>query len=419
MNLLIVDDHAINLKLLRAQLEAEGHTVLQAANGAEALGVLEREPVDGVISDILMPVMDGFRLCLEIRRSERFSALPFVLYTSTYSSPEDRQLAHSVGADSYIVKPAPTHVVLEALRDAAKRAHGELVPVAADREETYVLKQYNEALVRKLEEKNLALQEALEKLRAAHDEILAMNQQLEARVEQRTAELQTANRELESFSSSVSHDLRAPLRGIVGFADMLRRDHAGELSAEAGQLLRRVEENARQMQQLIDDLLRFARLGRKALSVQAVNLGHLVRECLKELAPERQGRNVEIVMGEMPPCHGDPILLKQALLNLLGNAFKYTRKCEVARIEVGLEKRGDEHVGHVRDNGAGFDMRHAHKLFEVFQRLHSQSEFPGTGVGLAIVRRVFEKHGGRVWADAVPGQGATFHFSLPAKVSDA
>ena len=140
----------------------------------------------------------------------------------------------------------------------------------------------------------------------------------------------------------------------------------------------------------------------------------MVRECLKELAHEQEGRTVDIVLGELPPCRGDLKLLKQVLLNLLSNALKYSRKRELARIEVAAEIRNGEYVLLVRDNGAGFDMRYAHKLFEVFQRLHSQSEFPGSGVGLAIVKRIIEKHGGRVWAESVPDQGATFYFSLPA-----
>ena len=169
---------------------------------------------------------------------------------------------------------------------------------------------------------------------------------------------------------------------------------------------------------LIEDLLEFARLGRQAIKLQAVNLAQVVRECLKDLAHEQEGRKVDIVVGELPRCRGDLILLKQALVNLLSNALKYTRKREVARIEVGGETRGNENVVYVRDNGAGFDMRYAHKLFEVFQRLHSQRDFQGTGVGLAIVKRIVEKHGGRVWAESAPDQGATLYLTLPAAEPD-
>ena len=271
----------------------------------------------------------------------------------------------------------------------------------------------------KLEEKSAEFRQTLEKLRAANSEILELNRDLESRIERRTAELQTANRELDTFSYSVSHDLRAPLRAIGGFAGMLRRDHSAELTPAAGELLERIEENVKGMRALIDDLLAFTRLGRKVLSPQRLNLAHLINECLKNLEQERQGRDVTILIGEIPPCHGDVILLKQLMFNLLSNALKYTRKRDAARIEITAEQRDGELVCRVRDNGAGFDMKNSSKLFEVFQRLHSRNEFEGSGVGLALVKRVIEKHGGRVWAESVPGQGATFYFSLPASPASA
>jgi signal transduction histidine kinase len=412
MNLLIVDDDPTNRKLLRAQLEAEDHSVMAATNGVEALQVLGREAVDAVISDILMPDMDGFRLCLEIRKSARFSTLPVILYTSTYSSPEDRRLAQNAGADGYIVKPAPPQAIFAALHEAMKRSRDSMRS-PPKRDETYVLKQYSEALVRKLEEKNRELQKALGDLQVAHRAIVEFNRGLESRVEQRTTELQTANRELESFSSSVSHDLRAPLRAVGGFAAILRRDHAAAIAPDATRLLERIENNVRGMQMLIDNLLEFARLGRKAMSMQRLNFAQLARESLDELAHEQQGRHVEIVIGEIPPCNGDRMLMKQVLTNLLSNALKYTRKREVSRIEVGSERRGGRDILYVRDNGVGFNMRYAGKLFEMFQRLHPQSEFSGSGIGLAIVKRVIEKHGGQVWAEAKPEKGATFYIALP------
>lgn len=414
MRLLIVDDHAVNLKLLRAQLEAEGHDVEEARNGVEAIAALHRHAFDAVISDILMPQMDGFRLCLEIRKTEALATLPFILYTSTYNSPEDRQLAQIVGADRYVVKPAPPRAIFDAVREAAqarRESPGILPPATAD--EGYVLKQYNEALVAKLEEKNTELQGALRSLQEAHEEILGLNRTLEQRVEQRTSELAATNRELESFSYSVSHDLRAPLRAIGGFAAILRNDHGTPLGVDGTNLLDRIVDNVGRMNQLIEDLLEFSRLGRKALSIQPVDLRHIVNECIEQLRNEREGRTVDIEVGPLPTCRGDVILLKQVALNLIGNALKYTKRQTHARIVISAQQQQSEYVFRIADNGVGFDMRYADKLFEVFQRLHPASEFSGTGVGLAIVRRAIERHGGRCWAESEPDQGAIFYFALP------
>jgi signal transduction histidine kinase len=412
VNLLIVDDDPTNRKLLRAQLEAEGQAVLDASDGVEALRVLERKPVDAVISDILMPNMDGFRLCLEIRKSAKFSSLPFILYTSTYDSPEDRQLAQTVGADRYIEKPAPTPVILEALREAAKKARESTHPLHSGLDETYVLKQYSEALVRKLEEKNIELQGTLNELRAAHKDILELNRSLESRVRQRTAELEAANEELEAFSYSVSHDLRAPLRAIDGFSGIVLRDHAAALPAEGRRHLGLVHEGAQQMARLIDDLLTFAKTARQPIARRTISLKDLVNQCLKEFQREIAERKAEVEVGNLPDCQADPALLKQVLVNLLGNAVKYTRKQSHAKIEVGCRSDNGEQAIYVKDNGAGFDMKHAGKLFGVFQRLHHKEDFEGTGVGLAIVQRVIHRHGGRVWAEAESDKGATFYFTL-------
>ena len=236
---------------------------------------------------------------------------------------------------------------------------------------------------------------------------------LELRVETRTSELRAANRELEAFSYSVSHDLRAPLRAIAGFVQILEEDHGGTLPPEARRHLERVKLNARRMGQLIDDLLAFSRIGRTAMSKQAVDLTALATTAAQE-AIAASGRGVELSIAALPPCYGEPALLNQVFVNLISNAIKFTAGSPAAAITIGATTINGETVYFVRDNGAGFDERYAEKLFGVFQRLHRNDEFEGTGVGLAIVHRIISRHGGRVWAEGKINGGATFYFTLPA-----
>jgi PAS domain S-box-containing protein len=246
------------------------------------------------------------------------------------------------------------------------------------------------------------------------EEIHRLNAELEQRVRDRTAELEAANKELEAFSYSISHDLRAPLRAIDGFSRILLETHTSELPANGQEYLHIVRANTRQMSRLIDDLLAFSRLGRQPVKKEHVEPGRIVHQCLDELRQEQEGRRIEVAVGALLPCQAEPSLLKQVWINLLSNALKYTRKTQVARIEVDCRRDVPSGVPiyFVKDNGVGFDMRYADKLFGVFQRLHRAEEYEGTGVGLAIVRRIVRRHGGNIWAEAQPGQGAAFYFTL-------
>ncbi len=236
----------------------------------------------------------------------------------------------------------------------------------------------------------------------------------DAALREANAHLEEANKELEAFSYSVSHDLRAPLRAVDGFSQALMEDFGSQLPDEGQRQVRTIRECAQRMGTLIDDLLAFSRLGRQAMSKPtAVDMDALVLETLEGLRPEREGRQVEIRTAPLPQGYGDKALLKQVWTNLLSNALKYTRKRDPAVLEIGSVVADGETGYFVRDNGTGFDMRYAHKLFGVFQRLHRTEDFEGTGVGLAIVQRIVRRHGGRVWAEAVVDRGATFHFTLP------
>ena len=325
MKLLIVDDDAVNLEVLRARVEADGKTVLCPANDVapEALLAAVQQAVNG--------------------------------------------------PNAHEASPPPGSA-----------------PASRERE----------------------LQTRIAQLEQSRAELLEMNRSLQLRLRQRAAAAQMANRDLESFSHSVSHDLRAPLRAIGGFTEIVMRDHAQQIPSEGMHLLGRVVANARRMNELIDALLEFSRAGLGELKVQSINTGRLVRECLDELGAH-SADEIRIEVGELPSCRADLLLLKQAFTNLLANALKYARKRDPTCIEVGAEVGDGEFIYHVRDNGVGFDMRMVHKLFQVFQRLHTQRDFEGAGLGLAIVRRVIERHGGRCWAESEPDRGATFYVSLP------
>jgi len=249
--------------------------------------------------------------------------------------------------------------------------------------------------------------------REAEERLHRLNEQLERRVRERTADLERANQELEAFSYSVSHDLRTPLRHIEGYTDVLQKDAAERLDERSRHHLLTISGAAKQMNNLIDSLLAFSRLGRAEIRRTKVPLADLVRAARQDLARDMEGRKIEWLVGPLPEVSGDPVLLRQVMTNLLGNAVKYSRTKARARIEIASEETETEIQCLIRDNGVGFDMNYADRLFGVFQRLHAVDEFEGTGIGLANVKRIIQRHGGRVWAVGKVGRGATFYFSLP------
>jgi len=268
--------------------------------------------------------------------------------------------------------------------------HRELLEEILDRRRTEQSLRYSETLLRRLHE------------------------DLEDHIAERTSELTRTIGELEAFSYSISHDLRAPLRAINGFAAILREEHAERLTSDGDELLMKIETNASKMAQLIDGLLDFSRLARAESMSTEIDMSALVRAVAAELAGEPDSRKVDIVVGPLPPVVGDEAMLRQVWANLISNAIKFSAPRATPRIDIGGEARETERIYHVTDNGVGFDMTYAEKLFGVFNRLHRADEFPGVGVGLALTRRIVARHGGRIWAESRDGAGATFHFALPA-----
>ena len=360
--LLIVDDEAAQMKALCNTLEDEGYATTGFTFAKEALSELRNQPFDLVLTDLMMPEMDGIAL---LRAAHEIDSNVVGIVMTGHGAIDTAVEAMKAGALDYILKPFKLSGILPVL----SRALG----------------------VRRLRMEN---------------------EELQQRVRERTSELEAANKELEAFSYSISHDLRAPLRGIGAFSTILLQEHSSQMPAEARRLLDIVTTSARRMEQLIEDLLRFSKLSRQPLSKQPVNIPALVHATLEELRQQEGDRHIDVKVGEMPNCVGDQSLLKQVFVNLLSNAFKFTRQKEKAIVEIGCQQQEGETVYFVRDNGAGFDARYAEKLFGVFQRLHSAEQFEGTGVGLSIVHRIVQRHGGRIWAEGKVDGGATFYFTL-------
>ncbi|HRY45178.1 MAG TPA: response regulator [Thermoanaerobaculia bacterium] len=405
---LIVDDIVENRYLLETVLKAGGYEVVSAANGAEALETARIAPPDLLVTDILMPVMDGFELCRRWKADEGLRGIPLVFYTATYTDSKDEALARTLGADRFLVKPLPPDTLLEEVRAALETPRAE--SPAADAGE--VLQEYSEALFRKLQRKVAQLEAEAATRRRAEEEVRALNAELEERVRTRTAELETSIREMEAFSYSVSHDLRAPLRAIDGYSALLESEASANLDAEGRELLRKVRASARTMSTLIDELLEFSRTGRSELRRTRLDMCEIVRSAFEQVTTPAERERVELRVDALPPADGDAALVRHVVTNLLSNAVKFSSGRERAVIEVGSRREGDRTAYFVKDNGAGFDMRYADKLFGVFQRLHSPAEFPGVGVGLAIVQRIVTRHGGTVSARGRVGEGAEFTFSL-------
>jgi two-component system sensor histidine kinase/response regulator len=371
VRILIVDDETAQMRALCDTLAQEGFSTHGVSSGPQALDSLSQRGFDLILTDLMMPDMDGITL---LRAAIEVQPQIVGIVMTGQATIDTAVQAMQAGALDYIQKPFRLNLILPVLRRAI----------------------------------------AVRDLRLA-------NTELEQRIRERTSELETANRDLEtankdleSFSFSVSHDLRSPLRAIAGFLEMYETDYGDTIPADGRPLLDFIHRSAARMNQLIDDLLQFSRFTRQPLAKRNVPMASMARRLMDELKAKEPARPIDALIDDVPDCEGDPSLLEQVMINLLSNAVKFTRTRRPARIEMGSRDEGKERVYYVRDNGAGFDATYAHKLFSVFQRLHSADEFEGTGVGLSIVDRIVKRHGGRVWAEGELDRGATFYFALPS-----
>jgi signal transduction histidine kinase len=374
-----VDDQPANLLALEAMLQGLGQTLIKAESGREALKWLLTHEFAVILLDVKMPDMDGFETAALIRQRDKSRDTPIIFLTAADKTHTEAVRGYAVGAVDYLVKP----VVPEFVRSKV-------------------------AVFVELAKKSEQLRRQAEQLRESEQ---AARDLAEARAEL-VADLEHKNRELESFSYAVSHDLRAPLRRVEAFGRAVLESQGERLDENGRRFMDRIQEASRQMSQLIDDVLYLSKVSRAEVRQQEIDLSGLVETILERLREAEPGRVVETRVRPGVIVDADGRLLRIALTNLLENAWKFTAREPSARIEFGMLTATVEPTYFVRDNGAGFDMAYADRLFGPFQRLHLANEFPGSGIGLATVQRIIHRLGGRVWAEGVVGQGATFSFTL-------
>ncbi len=366
VDILLVDDKPENLAVLESILQGPEYRLTKAQSAQETLMALISSEFALIVLDIRMPGTSGIELAQIIKGRKRTKDIPIIFLTAHYGEDEQVLSGYGAGAVDYLTKPVNPGILRSKV-----------------------------AVFGELYRKSKALNEANRVLKSRNEELLA------------------ANKELEAFSYTVSHDLRAPLRHVCGYIEMLREHAEDRLDAQARRYLDLIQKSSGKLGQLIDNFLDFARMGRTDLNIMSVDMNELVRQSVENLQLETEGRNMDWQIATLPTVEADVNMMRQVWFNLLSNAVKYTRQREIARIEIECDvSQPKELVFHVRDNGVGFDMRYADKLFGVFQRLHRESEFEGIGIGLANVRRIVNRHGGRTFAEGTVNAGAKMSFTL-------
>jgi DNA-binding response OmpR family regulator len=383
---LVVDDSVTYLETLADVVREEGFDVVLAHSGEEAIEMLAVQPVDCILLDLMLPGIDGHETCRRIKASSVVRDVPLIMLASVEEKGTMLESLAS-GADDFVPKTSDFEVLKARMRAQLRR--------------------------KQFEDEHRKIRDGLLKSELQAAEERSLRRVAEARAAL-VEELERKNQELNAFSYSVSHDLRAPLRGIDGFSQALLEDYSEQLDERGRDYLKRVRTAAQRMGELIDDLLQLSRVSRAELVRETVDLSGLARSVLADLRRREPDRSVSQVVSDGAHAEGDTRLLRVLLENLLGNAWKFTSRSTDARIEFGVEERDDKRVYFVKDNGAGFDRAHAERLFTPFQRLHTEAEFPGTGIGLATVHRIVDRHGGRVSAHGEVGKGATIQFTLGA-----
>lgn len=391
---LIVDDNEQNLFLLDVMLKNSGFQVFQSLNGQEALSFLEENPIDIVISDILMPVMDGFQFCKSIRKHKKLGNMPFIFYTATYISAKDETFALSLGANRFLRKPEDLDQLLDATKEVLAEAKGKQPESKFEAlEETEYFQVYNKRLIDKLEKK-------VDELRLAKEEI-----------KNKYIEIKQLNSDLKAFNYSVSNALRVPLRHIAGFSTLLSEETL-EGNENLQEYTRIITSSVEQLHLMLDDLLKFSHASLDQMVVKKLNISLLASVLLSRYFKYHSDAQPEINIQKDMECYGSESLLQIAIENLLNNAIKFSKAVEKPLIEFGVDEEDGERIFFIRDNGVGFDNKDADDLFLPFHAFHTRESMGGQGLGLAITKRIILRHGGQIWCEGEVNKGATFYFTL-------
>ncbi len=410
IKILAIDDKLDNLISIGALIKEEfpNSKLLSSLTGEKGLELASTEDPDVILLDIIMPGMDGYEVCRRLKADNLLCDIPVVFVTALSDDKQSRILALKAGGEAFLYKPidetelkAQIQAMVK-IRDARKEKLEEKMLLAVMVEET----------TKELRETHTATLNLLEDLKNENAARRKIEEELEYRVMERTQQLKTAIQEIESFSYSVSHDLQAPLRAIDGFSKIILEDFIGDLPEEAQNYFMKITESTHHMFMLIHDLLNLAKVSQSNMTRGKVDLSALLVDLDSEFRQQFPERKVEMVIPPKLEVVADPGFLRIALENLMNNAWKFTSKAEQALVEFGKMTENGKVFYFLRDNGAGFNMSYKDKLFVAFQRFHSSSDYPGTGIGLATVHRIILQHGGEIWADSKVGEGATFYFTL-------
>lgn len=456
--ILVVEDSSTQAEKLKYILEENGFRVSIAANGKEALELLRKKKPAIVISDVLMPEIDGYELCRKIKKDENLKDIPVILLTAL-SDTKDVLKGLQANADNFITKPYDEkylisrvqHILINRELRGGERLQsgvevyfsGQKYLITSERQQildlllsTYdaavlqnleliktrdQLNALNEQLEQKIEERTAALREEIAERRQTESELRNYREHLEELVEQRTAafkkasdDLARSNADLQQFAYAASHDLQEPLRAISGFVKLFEKRYKGTIDRDADQYIKFIVDGVNRMRDLIIDLLEYSRVGIKGDTLSPVDSGAILDKAISNLRPALEESGASVTYKSLPTVTADAAQLCSLFQNLIGNAIKF-RSTETPKVQISVAKKGDEWVFSVGDNGIGIDPQYSNKIFVVFQRLHTKEEYPGTGIGLSICKKIVERHGGRIWVKSELGRGSTFYFTIPDK----